>query len=117
MLLQAADAGGQFEYVPKLRNPDDECYSQVKKILDGQRDRVERLTLKAGDLQLFHGRYSLHRVTRNTGKVDRMLLIMSFAEQAGMIGSSVRSKHLYGKITDAHLEHDRSRVRSDELHD
>ena len=29
MLLQAAQAGGHFEYVPKLRNQDDECYPQV----------------------------------------------------------------------------------------
>ena len=53
----------------------------------------------------------------NTGNVDRMLLIMSFAGQAGMIGSSVRSNKLYGRITQTQLEHDRNRVRSGKLHD
>lgn len=115
MLLQAAECGGQFEYVPELRNPNDECYPEVKKLLDGDKSRIKRLSLNAGDLQLFLGRYSLHRVTKNTGDCDRLLLIMSFAEKPGIIGNSVRVKDLYGKLTDAHIENDR--VRADELLD
>ncbi len=117
MLLQTAESGGYFEYVPNLRNPNDECYPEVKKVLDGDRGRVKRLALNAGDLQLFLGRFSLHRVTKNTGNRDRLLLIMSFAEKPGMIGNSVRVKDLYGKVTDAHLASARERVRSDALLD
>ena len=106
-----------FEYVPSLRNSNDECHSGVKKVLDGERSRVKRLALNAGDLQLFLGRFSLHRVTTNTGNRDRLLLIMSFAGKPGMIGNSVRVQDLYGKITDVHLTSGRGRVRSDELRD
>ena len=104
MLLQPASAGGIFEYVPGLRNADDECYDAVKKVLDGDRSRVHRLELGAGDLQFFLGRFSLHQVTENTGDNDRLLLIMSFAEAPGMIGSKQRVMNLYGKVTDAHAE-------------
>ena len=114
MLLRAATAGGYFEYVPNLRSADDECYDEVKRVLDGDRGRVRRLELNAGDLQFFLGRYSLHQVTENTGADDRLLLIMSFAEQPGMIGSRERVQDLYGKITDAHRQ---ARVRADGLVD
>ena len=115
MLLQSAESGGHFEYVPNLRNPNDECYSDVKSVLDGDRSHVKRLTLNAGDLQLFLGRFSLHRVTTNAGTRDRLLLIMSFAEKPGMVGSKVRVKDLYGKVTDAHRSG--GPIRSDGLLD
>ena len=117
MLLNPASEGGHFEYVPNLRTQDDEYYSEVKKVLDGDRSRVKRLELNAGDLQFFLGRFSLHQVTRNTGDVDRLLLIMSFTEQPGVIGSMARVKDLYGKITDAHLQSHKKPVRSDKLLD
>ena len=114
MLLRPAQSGGHFEYVPNLRTTSDECYEQVGAVLDGDRSRVHRLELDAGDLQFFLGRFSLHQVTENTGATDRLLLIMSFAEQAGMIGSRERVQNLYGKTTSAHRER---RVRADGLVD
>ncbi len=113
MLLQSAEQGGIFEYVPELRSAEDECYEDVKSVLQGDRSRVKQLTLNPGDLQFFLGRYSLHQVTPNTGKRDRLLLIMSFAEQAGMVGSAYRVKDLYGKVTEAHT----TRARNDALLD
>ncbi len=104
MLLQPASSGGIFEYVPALRSAEDECYDEVKSVLDGDRSRVRELELNAGDLQIFLGRFSLHQVTENTGDRDRLLLIMSFAEQPGMVGSMARVRDLYGKITDAHVD-------------
>jgi hypothetical protein len=114
MLLKPAQSGGYFEYVPGLRCQNDECYDDVKKVLDGDRSRVRRLELNAGDLQFFLGRFSLHQVTKNTGDDDRLLLIMSFTERPGVIGSIARVKSLYGKITDAHRE---QTVRADKLVD
>ena len=110
MLLQAAQSGGIFEYVPGLRSAQDECYTEVKDVLDGDRSRVRQLELNAGDLQFFLGRFSLHQVTANTGNDDRLLLIMSFSEKPGMIGSLARVKDLYGKVTEAHTQ---SKVRAD----
>jgi len=100
--------------VPGLRSARDECYDDVKRVLDGERERVKRLQLNAGDLQFFLGRFSLHQVTENTGDVDRLLLIMSFSEQPGMIGGMARVRDLYGKVTAAHGS---NRVRADDLVD
>ena len=34
-LLKSAESGGYFEYVPNLRTKSDECFDEVKKILNG----------------------------------------------------------------------------------
>ena len=117
MLLKSAVSGGHFEYAPNLRNANDECYKDVGAVLRGDTQQVTRLNLAPGDLQLFLGRFSLHRVTKNTGLSDRLLLIMSFAEKPGMIGSVERTRELYGKVTEQHLEAQVQRVRADELMD
>ena len=114
MLLQPAQSGGIFEYIPGLRSAQDECYAKVKAVLDGDRSQVSQLELNAGDLQFFLGRFSLHQVTANTGNDDRLLLIMSFSEKPGMIGSLARVQDLYGKSTTAHTK---KKVRADNLVD
>ena len=35
MLVQDCDQGGIFQYVPNIRNKDDECYDEVQKLLHG----------------------------------------------------------------------------------
>ena len=113
-LLQAAQAGGHFEYVPNLRNKEDECIADVKQVLTGDRSRVKRLNLQAGDLQFFLGRYSLHQVTANQGPRERLLLIQSFCEAEHVTGNPLRVKDLYGKTAAVHQH---SRVVSDQLLD
>lgn len=115
MLLKPAESGGSFEYVPDLRTPEDECYDDVKAVLEGDRSRVRQLDLNAGDLQFFLGRFALHQVTENTGNSDRLLLIMSFTEQPGVIGNPVRVKNLYGKLSEVHAQ--AQTVRADNLID
>ena len=114
MLLRPADSGGYFEYAPNIRNAKDECYDDVEKVLRGTSDQVKRLDLQPGDLQLFLGRFSLHKVTENTGDTERLLLIMSYAEEPGMVGSKERVKQLYGKTTDVH---ENQQSRADGLRD
>ena len=116
-LLRGAESGGYFEYVPNLRTKDDECFEEVKKVLNGNRSRVKRLNLNAGDLQFFLGRFSLHRVTHNIGSTDRLLLIQSFTEMPGIIGNPQRVKDLYGKTTKDHKDKVGDRARSDQLLD
>ncbi len=116
-LLNRAESGGHFEYVPNLRTKHDECFDEVRKVLNGDRSRVKRLNLNAGDLQFFLGRFSLHQVTNNTGKTDRILLIQSFTEMPNIIGNPQRVKELYGKTTKDHKEKASERTRSDKLLD
>ena len=117
MLLQGADEGGRFEYVPGLRSPADENDAGVNAVLDGDRDGVRTLDLEPGDLQFFFGRFSLHRVTPNLGDTTRLLLIMSFSETEGSVGSVPRIRSLYGKVTDQHEAAARAPVRADSLAD
>jgi len=116
-LLKGAESGGYFEYVPNLRTKSDECFDEVKKVLNGDRSRVKRLNLYEGDMQFFLGRFSLHQVTHNTGNTDRLLLIQSFTEIPGIIGNPQRVKDLYGKTTKDHKDKVVHRARSDELLD
>ena len=114
MLLKPARKGGYFEYAPDIRTANDESYQDVSDVLNGSRERVKRLDLQPGDLQFFLGRYSLHQVTKNSGDDDRLLIIMSFTEEPGVIGSKQRVQQLYGKTT---ALHDQQKIRSDGLRD
>lgn len=117
LLLQAAETGGDFEYVPALRTPTDERYDAVGRVLDGDRSDVRKLNLQPGDLQLFLGRYALHRVSPCHGETPRLLLIMSFTEVPGVIGSRRRVQTLYGKTMPVHHRGQHDRVRADGLLD
>ena len=116
-LLRGAESGGYFEYVPNLRTKNDECFDEVKKVLNGDCSRVKRLNLNEGDLQFFLGRFSLHQVTHNTGNKDRLLLIQSFTEMPGIFGNPQRVKGLYGRTTKDHKAKVSDRARSDQLLD
>lgn len=74
-------------------------------------------SLEPGDLQLFLGRFSLHRVSPNRGGTKRLLLIMSFSEKPGSVGSVERIRSLYGKVTERHLAAAAAPVRADALTD
>ena len=114
MLIQDCDEGGVFQYVPNIRNKEDECYDEVLKLLKGDMSRVKEIKLNEGDLQLFKGRYALHRATRAEGSKTRNLVVYTYTEKENVIGSSYRSEELYGKTLDVHKE---KRVRSDSLTD
>ena len=53
----------------------------------------------------------------NLGQTDRLLLIQSFTEKPGVIGSMYRVKDLYGKTADIHLIHEQNKKRADDLLD
>ena len=115
ILVQKADEGGVFEYVPNIRTPEAENYEHIKHILDGGRDGVHELDLQPGDLQLFRGRYSLHRVAPLKGIRPRYVAIFSYVEEPGMVGSVERTRQLYGRTLPIH--HERSGQRADPLVD
>ena len=114
MLVQDCDEGGVFQYVPNIRNKEDECYDEVLKLLKGDQTRVKEIKLNEGDLQLFKGRYALHRATRAEGNKTRNLVVFTYTEKENVIGASYRSNELYGKTLDVHNE---KRIRSDSLTD
>lgn len=110
LALQNALGGGEFEYAPDIRKGD-ENFEEVTNVLDGTSDLVKSLVLEPGDLQIFKGRYSLHRVAPLNGPVRRYVAIFSFVEEAGMVGSVERTGQLYGKTLPIH--HEREGQRTD----
>ena len=110
LAIQNAEAGGAFEYAPGIRQ-DGENFDAVREVLDGTSDRVKTLELEPGDLQLFRGRYSLHRVAPLKGSRPRYVAIFSYVEEPGMVGSPERTRQLYGRTLPIHWE--RAGLRAD----
>ncbi len=103
LAIQNATEGGEFEYAPMIRHKD-ENFTEVSKVLKDQSQMVKSIVLQPGDLQLFKGRYSLHRVAPLKGSVPRYVAILSYVEEENMVGSVERTKQLYGRVLPIHYE-------------
>ncbi|MFC5287267.1 arpA protein [Actinokineospora guangxiensis] len=114
MLTQEAEEGGVFEYCPGIRSAEAENLADVRAVLDGDTGPVRRLALRPGDLQLFKGRYSLHRVTEVRGAGQRHSAIFAYSERPGVVGSPARTRQLFGRVLPVHEQRS---VRGDELLD
>lgn len=118
LLTQAPAAGGVFEYCPDIRSPDAENPADVADVLAGRVEHlVRRIVLRPGDLQLFRGRYSLHRVTEVSGPTPRHSAIFSYSERPGVVGTEVRTRQLFGRVLPQHLSGGTPVVRVDKLMD
>ncbi|MDT3397611.1 arpA protein [Streptomyces sp. B1866] len=118
MLTQEPDGGGVFEYCPNIRSAQAENLGDVRDVLTGRGERlVRRLTLRPGDLQLFKGRYSLHRVAPVEGGTERHTAIFAYSERPGVIGSVARTRQLFGRVLPEHLAAEGRAVRVDQLLD
>ena len=114
LAIQNAAEGGEFEYAPMIRQKD-ENFAEVSKVLKNQSEQIKSIVLQPGDLQLFKGRYSLHRVAPLKGSVPRYVAILSYVEEEGMVGSIERTKQLYGRVLPIHYE--RAGLRADNFID
>jgi hypothetical protein len=110
LCIQNAEAGGAFEYAPGIREGD-ENFPEVSRVLNGTSDKVTVLHLEPGDLQIFRGRYSLHRVAPLRGTRPRYVAIFSYVEEPNMVGAPERTKQLYGRTLPIH--HERAGQRAD----
>ena len=115
LAIQNAESGGEFQYSPHLRTATEENYAGVEAVLDGDAKLIRTLVLEPGDLQIFKGRYSLHRVMPLVGQRVRYVAIFSFVAEPGMVGSPERTRQLYGRVLPVHLE--RNGQRADALVD
>jgi hypothetical protein len=111
IMTQQPESGGVFEYHRNLRSPGNENLTGLGAVLNGVPDEpVRSINIVPGDLQLFLGRYSLHQVTRVNGGIDRHVLVLSYAERPGVIGPVDRTRSVYGRITEAHLLAEQTRL-------
>lgn len=86
LLVQPAEQGGQFQVVPHIRSAEAENFDQVAQVLKGTSPRVQQIDLAPGDLCLFYGKHSLHRVTQVLGQAERQTVIFSYTQQPGVSG-------------------------------
>ncbi len=115
LMIQKPEKGGIFEYCHNIREPGNENFEEVKKVLNGDRARVKQLKLEPGDLQIFKGRFTMHRVTKIEGKKSRYMCIPAYVLDPWRVNTPEHSKAIYGKVLPIHIE--RNQARSDGLAD
>ena len=100
MLLQAADEGGVFEFIPEVRDFDagDMGFERVDRILDGH-ETTQTLEFAPGDLVMFRGRNALHRVTPAHGPTTRSLVIYALNERPDASMSNEALMTFFGRMS------------------
>lgn len=84
LLLQAPEAGGVFEYAPHVRSETDERYDAVEAVLADPDRLAVRPPMAVGNLVVFKGDLSLHRVTPVEGQRKRIVGLFSYDQAPGM---------------------------------
>ena len=96
LLLQDAEAGGDFVFASDIRTAEDQNYDQVKRVFDGDVGSVRSLPRAAGTLTLFRGRNSLHAVTPVEGSKERVTAILTYDTRPDCVASERGNTYLYG---------------------
>jgi hypothetical protein len=97
IMLQEAEEGGYFEYMPHLRRPDGGEYDTIDRVLDGDERDVQRLPFTAGTLSIFAGRLSMHRVTEVLGNRLRLVAVLAFNGKPGVTNSDEVRQLFWGR--------------------
>lgn len=97
LLLQAPDAGGEFEYRRDLRTSTDPNYDGVARLIEGRdpESRIEPLT--AGTLNVFMGKNTAHRVTPVRGDRERIIAVFSYYERPDVMFTTEERIGFYGR--------------------
>ena len=96
LLLQAAESGGEFTFLPNSRSDDGEDREAVDRLLAGDMSRAQTFSRGAGTFTLFRGGYSLHGVTRVEGARPRISAILTYDEQPGRVIDDEINIRIYG---------------------
>ena len=96
LLLQAAERGGEFTFIPNVRTKDDENREVVDQFLAGDMTHAQTFSRGAGTLTLFRGEYSLHGVTKVLGKRPRITAIFTYDKQPNRSASDEINIRIYG---------------------
>jgi hypothetical protein len=96
LLLQAAETGGDFAFLPNSRTDEAEDREAVDRLLAGDMSHAQKFDRGAGTFTLFRGGYSLHGVTEVEGSTPRVTAIMTYDEQEGRVISDDINIRIYG---------------------
>ena len=83
VLLRRPEDGGVFEYAPNLRSPGNENWEGLARVYAGDSALLRRASLAVGDLNVFQGNQTLHRVTPVEGPTPRIVGLFSFDRNPG----------------------------------
>ncbi len=97
LMIQAADQGGIFEMSPNSRTQQNENYEHVGDVLRGKHnDSVVAVGREPGELCIFRGCHSLHRVTPVEGDTLRIMGVFVYEFQPGIAGDPEVNATIYG---------------------
>jgi len=97
LLIQAAEAGGEFEYRTDLRSDTDPNYDGVARMLRGDDPQVHVNPLAGGTLNVFKGRNTLHRVSTVRGSRKRLIAVFSYYDRPGVLFSREERLGFFGR--------------------
>jgi hypothetical protein len=97
VMLQAPEAGGQFEYVRGLRDSGDDNYDRLGGVLAGAATDTTTIPITPGALLLFGGRNLLHRVTGVEGSRTRYITTLCYRDRPGVTNSPDVRELFYGR--------------------
>jgi len=109
VLVQEPIKGGEFQYSPDLRTPEEENLEEVAKVLAGDLSKVHSLILKPGDMQIFKGRFSMHRVTRVEGNQSRYIALPTYMRDPDTVNRPEHARQFYGRALPIHFEREANR--------
>ena len=99
LMLQAAEAGGDFEIAPRTRSETDPSVEALREVLSGGRTRVVTVPREPGALVVFRGCNSVHRVTPVRGSTPRLMAVLVYETEPGVIGDPEVNETVYGPRT------------------
>ncbi|MDB5659250.1 MAG: 2OG-Fe(II) oxygenase [Cypionkella sp.] len=97
LLLQEPSGGGEFLYRTDLRSDTDPNYDGVAQVLEGRDNQVKSYVLKAGTLNVFKGKNTLHKVTKCQGPNSRFIAVFSYYDRPGVRFSREEQVGFYGR--------------------
>ena len=96
LLLQAAEKGGEFTFLPNSRTDETEDREAIDRLLAGDMSKAMTFSRGAGAFTLFRGGYSLHGVTTVEGNRPRVTAIFTYDEQPEKVMSDDINIRIYG---------------------
>ena len=98
-MVQAAEEGGEFEYLEKVRNQEtgEQGYADTEAVIKGSL-KPKKLKMGEGALVLFRGRNSLHRVAPVASERARILVTLNFNTEPGVMLSELARMTFFGRI-------------------
>ncbi|MCP5082669.1 MAG: hypothetical protein GY948_13360 [Alphaproteobacteria bacterium] len=103
LMLQAAEAGGDFMISPHTRNEagqdDAGKLQKLRSVLDGDETHVVTVPREPGALVIFRGCTSVHCVSPVEGDTDRLMAVFVYEDEPGVIGDPEVNRTVYGPRT------------------